>query len=167
MGVTYFTWSLLIKQAITSFLRGGCFPGGTSGKESICQWGDVGEVGSIPGLGRSPGEGHGNPPQYSCLENPMDRGAWRAKVCGVTKSQTQLKWLSTHAHLFCQEACRILVLQPGIKSVPPILGAGSLNHWTTREMPKFAWLLLCSNYYPSFVSFFYCSCFVFFFFLVY
>ena len=45
----------------------------------------------IPGLGRAPGGGHGNPLQYSCLENPMDRGAWRATVHGVTKSWTQLK----------------------------------------------------------------------------
>ena len=45
---------------------------------------------SIPGLGRSPGGGHGNPLQYSCLENPMDRGAWQATVCEVTKSWTQL-----------------------------------------------------------------------------
>ena len=47
-------------------------------------------LGYIPGLGRSPGEGHGNPLQYSCLENPMDRGSWRATVHGVTKSQTRL-----------------------------------------------------------------------------
>ena len=46
---------------------------------------NAGDVGSIPGLGRSPGEGNGNPVQYSCLENPMDRGAWRATVHGVTK----------------------------------------------------------------------------------
>ena len=50
------------------------FPGGSMGKESACNAGDTGDVGSIPGLGRSPGEGHGNPFQYSCLENPMDRG---------------------------------------------------------------------------------------------
>ena len=50
-----------------------------------------GNVGLILGLGRSPGEGNGNPFQYSCLENPMDRGAWRATVNGVTHSQTQLK----------------------------------------------------------------------------
>ena len=54
---------------------------------------NAGEGGSIPGLGRSPGKGNGNPLQYSCLENPMDRGAWWATVCGVVKSQTQL---STH-----------------------------------------------------------------------
>ena len=52
---------------------------------------------SVPGSGRSPGGGHGNSLQYSCLENPMDRGAWQAKVHGVTKSQTWLKQLSTHA----------------------------------------------------------------------
>ena len=50
--------------------------------------GDVRNTGSIPGLGRSCGGEHGNPLQYSCLENPMDRGAWRATVHGVTKSWT-------------------------------------------------------------------------------
>ena len=52
--------------------------------------GDIRDMGSIPGSGRSPGEGHGNPLQYSCLENPMDRGAWWATVHGVTKSWTRL-----------------------------------------------------------------------------
>ena len=51
---------------------------------------NVGDLGSIPGLGRSSGEGNGNPLQYSCLENPMDGGAWWAKVHGVTKSWTRL-----------------------------------------------------------------------------
>ena len=46
---------------------------------------NVGDAGSIPGLSRSPGEGNGNPLQYSCLDNPMDRGAWRAIICGVAK----------------------------------------------------------------------------------
>ena len=50
--------------------------------------GDIRDVGSIPGLERSPGGGHGNPLQYSCLENPMDRGAWQATVHSVAKSQT-------------------------------------------------------------------------------
>ena len=58
-----------------------------SDKEPTCQAGDTG---SIPGSGRSPGEGNGNPLQYSCLGNPMDRGAWQATVYRVTKSQTQL-----------------------------------------------------------------------------
>ena len=57
------------------------------GKASACS---VGDLGSIPGLGRSPGEGNGNPLQYSCLENPMDGGAWWATVHGVAKSQIRL-----------------------------------------------------------------------------
>ena len=60
-------------------------PGGSDGKESAC---NAGDLGSIPGLGRSPEEGNGNPLQYSCLENSMDRGAWRATVHGVAMSQT-------------------------------------------------------------------------------
>ena len=56
--------------------------------------GDPRDVGSIPGSGRSPGEGYGNPLQYSCPENPMDRGIWQATVHRVAKSQTQLKQLS-------------------------------------------------------------------------
>ena len=68
--------------------------------------GDITDMGSIPGSGRSPGGGHGNPFQYSCLENPIDRGAWRATVHGVTKSQTQLKQLSMHAHRGAQDDTR-------------------------------------------------------------
>ena len=62
-------------------------------KESAC---NAGDPGSIPGLGRSPGEGNGNPLQYFYLENPMDRGAWRATVLGVTEGQAWLKRLSMH-----------------------------------------------------------------------
>jgi len=62
--------------------------------------GDVRDAGLIPGSGRSPRGGLGNLPKYSCLENPMDRGAWQAIVHGVTKSQTRLKRLSTHARIF-------------------------------------------------------------------
>ena len=69
-----------------------------SGKESACDAKDVGDTGSFPGLGRSPGGGHGNPLQYSYLENPVDRGAWRATVHRVTKSWTRLRRLSTRAH---------------------------------------------------------------------
>ena len=61
-----------------------CVPGGSDGKESAC---NVGELGSIPGLGRSLGEGNDNPFQYSCLENPMDRGAWHTTVLGIAKGQ--------------------------------------------------------------------------------
>ena len=61
------------------------FPGGSVGKESAC---NARDLGLIPGLGRTPGGGHGNPLQYSCLKNPMDRGAWQAAVHGVEKSET-------------------------------------------------------------------------------
>ena len=60
-------------------------PGSSDGKASAY---NAGDPGSIPGLGRSPGEGNGNPLQYSCLENPMGRGAWGATVHGVAKSWT-------------------------------------------------------------------------------
>ena len=64
-------------------LRG--FPGGSDGKESAC---NAGDPGLVPRSGRSPGVGNGNPLQYSCLVNPMDRGAWQATVHGITKSWT-------------------------------------------------------------------------------
>ena len=71
------------------------------GRDLISGWrlpcSSNGEPGSIPGLGRASGEGNGNPVQYSCLENSMDRGAWWATVCGVVKSWTQLS-TNTHTH---------------------------------------------------------------------
>ena len=70
-----------VNWALTLFALG--FLGGSDSKESTCKAGDMG---SIPGLGRSPGKGNGNPLQYSCPENSMDRGAWRATVHGVLKS---------------------------------------------------------------------------------
>ena len=69
------------------------FPSGSVIKDLSA---NAGEAGSIPESGRSPGGGNGNPLQYSCLENPMDRGAWWATVHRVTKSQTRLKQLSMH-----------------------------------------------------------------------
>ena len=63
------------------------FPGSSVGKESIC---NAGNLGLIPGLGRSPGGGHGNPLQYAGLENPTDTGAWPATIHRVAKHQTQL-----------------------------------------------------------------------------
>ena len=63
------------------------FPHSSVGKESAY---NAGELGLIPGSGRSPGEGNGNPLQYSCLENPMDRGAWQATVHGVTRVRHDL-----------------------------------------------------------------------------
>ena len=80
-------------SALQAIVKG--FSGGACGQESICA-GDIRDAASIPRSGRSPGEGHGNPLQYSCLENPMDRGAWWATVHSVAKSLTWLTRLSTH-----------------------------------------------------------------------
>ena len=71
--------------------------------------GDIRDVGSIPGLGRSPGEGHGSPLQYSFLENPMDRGAWQAMVPRVAKSWTRVKQLGTHTHEHAGTTCTAVV----------------------------------------------------------
>jgi len=70
---------------LTQALNKESFPGSSEVKVSAC---NVGDLGSIPGLGRSRAEGNGNPLQYSCLENPMDRGAWWVTVHGVAKSRT-------------------------------------------------------------------------------
>ena len=75
--------------------------------------GDRRDAGLIPGLGITPGGGHGNPLPYSCLENPMDRGAWQATVHRVAQSQTRLKRLSTH---ICQ--CRRRGLGPWLRNIP-------------------------------------------------
>ena len=71
-----------------------CFPGGSAGKESTH---NAGDLGLIPGLGRSPREGSSNPPQYSCLENPRDGGAWWATVYGMAQSWTRLSDLAAAA----------------------------------------------------------------------
>ena len=73
------------------------FPGGSISKESACSAGDQG---LIPGSGRSPGEGNGKPLQYSCLESPMDKGAWWAILHGVAKSQTRLRDFTSLYELF-------------------------------------------------------------------
>ena len=78
------------------------FPSGSDSKESACH---VGDPGSIPRLGRSPGGGHGNSLQYSCLENPMDRGAWWATAHGVAQSQTRLSDLAQHRAIKREQNC--------------------------------------------------------------
>ena len=74
------------------------FPGGSAGKDSAC---NAGGPGLIPGLGRSPGEGNDNPLQYSCLGNPMNRGAWWATVHGIAKSRTRLSVRKVVPEWFC------------------------------------------------------------------
>ena len=82
-----------VKWEIISDLQG--FPGGSDSEESGCS---VGDPGSIPGSARSPGDWNDYPLQYSCLENPMARGAWWAAVLGVTKSRTRQRLTHTHTH---------------------------------------------------------------------
>ena len=88
--------SVFIKiKCISIYIRG--FPGGSVGKESAFSAGDARDTGMTPGSGRSPGGGHDNSPQYSCLKNPVDKGAWWATVHKVTKSQTRM---STQASIY-------------------------------------------------------------------
>ena len=83
---------MLLNIIVGPLIRVEGFPWWLSCKESACNAEDAGDTGSIPGSGRAPGGGNGNLLQSSCLENPMDRGAWRAAVHGVAKSQTQLNY---------------------------------------------------------------------------
>ena len=78
---------------------------------------EIRDMGSVPGSGRSPGVGNGNPDQYSCLENPMDRGVCQATVCGVTKSLTQMKQLSMHQFSSVAQSCPTLC-NPMNRSTP-------------------------------------------------
>ena len=78
------------------------FPGGSDRREPAC---NAGDPRSIRGLGRSPEEGRGNPLQYSRLENPMDRGAWRATVHGVAESQTRLKRVNAYTYIADTQCC--------------------------------------------------------------
>ena len=92
-------WTVL-RSILERYILG--FPGGTRGKESTCNAGDVRVSGSIPGLGSSSVRGHGNPLQYFYLENPMDRGAWRATVYRATKGRTWLQDLAP-THIFSKK----------------------------------------------------------------
>ena len=79
---------------------------GSGSKESAC---NAGDAGLIPGLGRSPGEGHGNALQYSCLEYPMDKRAWQDTIHGIAQSQTRLKQLSMHV-LYFTALCESMII---------------------------------------------------------
>ena len=103
------------------------FPGGSDGKESAH---NAGDLGLISGSGRFPGEGNGNPLQYSCLENSVDRGAWRATVHGVTKSQTRLSNLHTHTNTHTHTQW----IRVGPKPVTTVLiKRGKFRHSHRRE----------------------------------
>ena len=104
------------------------FPGGSDGKASTC---NARDLGSIPGSGRSPGEGNGNPLQYSCLENPMDGGAWWATVYGVAKTWTRLSDFTTAAAAkslqSCPTLCDPIDGSPQGSPIPGILQARTLE----------------------------------------
>ena len=86
------------------------FPGGALVKNLPANAEDERDVGLIPGLGRSPGGGHSNPLQYSCLENPMDRGAWRATVHSLTESDTP--GVTEHAGMRAHSVCVSVLIAP-------------------------------------------------------
>ena len=87
-------------------------------KESACNVEDARDTGSIPGSGKAPGGGHGNPHQYYCLESPRDRGYWRPTVHRVSKRQTWLEWLSTAQHGYFIFAVSSLSYSTSISSGP-------------------------------------------------
>ena len=88
------------KQKLREFIASRGFPGGASGKEPTCQSRRYKRCGFDSWVGRSPGRGHSNPAHYSCLQSPMDRGAWWVRAHSVAESQTWLKWLSMHTRAY-------------------------------------------------------------------
>ena len=98
--VSHLGWPINKKEGLTPSFG---FPGGSEVKASAS---NAGDPGSIPGSGRSPGEGNGNPLQYSCLENPMDWGAWWAAVHRVTKSRTRLSDFTYYREGWQTVVCR-------------------------------------------------------------
>ena len=101
---------------------------------------------SIPGSGRSPGRGHGNPLQYSCLENSMDRGAWWASVHGVTNSQTRLKQLNMYSCSRCSQNClhhcwSCYLILWGPEWNQKAMKEEILSSWARRSISSFSWTL--------------------------
>ena len=113
-------------------------PGGSDSRESAC---NAGDPGSIPGSGRSPGEGHSNPLQYSCLESPMDRGARWATVHGVTKSRTRLSDSHRHTHTHIRVQADGRCLEPA-----RISSLGKMQwqvYWAQLQLPANLMSTLC------------------------
>ena len=121
-----------------------CFPGSSDSKESDCSAGDLG---SIPGLGRSPEEGTSNPLQYSCLEKSMDLGAWQATVHGVAKKWTRLSnfyfhkpttmgkrkaYMNAHTHIYTHNTLAYMFTLHAIKCH----GQRSLTGYIAHRVPK-------------------------------
>ena len=112
-------------------------------KNAPANAGDRRDVGSIPGMGRSPGGGHGSPLQYLCLENPMDRGAWRATVHGAAKSRSQL---STSTHTFEERERTTSAGEPGTSPSSPGAGPwcrGVFSHFSRVQLFVTPWTIAC------------------------
>ena len=118
-------------------LRG--FPGSSNSKTSAY---NAGDLGSIPGSGRSPGEGNGNPLQYSCLENPMDWGAWWATIHGVAKSRT---WLSNFTFTFFHVCIGFNIQKTQRGLMTPFCPDISVIQFLQRR--QFRYLLFTNNRY--------------------
>ena len=130
------------------------FPGGSDGEVSVC---NAGDPGSIPGLGRFPGEGNGSPLQYSCLENPMDGGIWWATVHGVAKGRTRLgdftslqsslELMSIVLMMPCNHfiLCCLLLLLPSIFPSIRVFSNESALHiiHLVLQKQKLRWSLTC------------------------
>ena len=127
---------LTIWKTIGSYLQNVWgFPGGAGGKEPACKCRRHKRRGFHPWVRKIRGGGHDNPLQYSCLEDPMDRGAWGATVHGIGKSQTRPKQLSTHTHMFfkvstnkegrfCLLTRRVLLLRFSLRLLGKVLAWG-------------------------------------------
>ena len=121
------------------------FPASSLGNESICNAGNTGDEGLIIGSGRFPGGGHGNLVQYSCVENPMDRGAQQAIVYRLAKSWTPPKWLKTHTHThtvyklynYLLHICSCLVakLSSPLLQAPLSMGFLRQEYWSGLPFP--------------------------------
>ena len=96
-------WEVPLEEGMATHSSIKSFPAGSDSKESAC---NAGDLGSVPGLGRSAGELNGNPLQYSCLENPRYGGAWWAAIYGVAPSQTRLKRLSSSSRHSTMQSVR-------------------------------------------------------------
>ena len=133
--------ALLKPWFFTSCLQHQDFPGGSDGKASAY---NAGDQGSIPGWGRSPGEGNGKPLQYSCLWNLIDRGAWWATVCGVAKSGTRLRWLNMHTYqTYILQTCKISSLEDeGNKPwESQVICSRSHRSWIWWELSFSSWVI--------------------------
>ena len=118
------------------------FPGGSEVKASAC---NAGDLGSIPGSGRSPGEGDGNPLQYSYLENPMDRGAWCATIHGVAKSWTRLSNFTFSLFWRHLSGVRGTSLPPIASLLHFVLGGSQREHRVPHRDSLLLYHLTCSQ----------------------